>query len=474
MTWLKQSTSVDVGIGPFLDETDGKTAETALTITQPDIRLKKNNGNWAQKNAAQTLTHEENGWYEVTLDATDTNTLGILLVAVHEAGALPVWREFMVVPANVWDSYFGADLLQVDTREVGGTAQTAGDIMADTNDIQARLPAALVGGRMDASVGAMAANVVTAGAIADGAIDRATFAADTGLQTIRSNTAQAGAAGTITLDAAASAADDFYNDAIIFITGGTGVGQVRRIRDYVGATKVATIVPAWATNPDNTSTFAILPAASAWDETLADHLDSGSTGAALNAAGSAGDPWATALPGAYGAGTAGKIVGDNINATISSRSTLDAAGVRTAVGLAAANLDAQLSAIDDFVDTEVAAILAAVDTEVAAIKAKTDQLTFTVANQVDSNTLTVAANAIAAAAVAAAAAEKIADALIARNIAGGSNAGRLVRDALRAIRNRKAIAGGTLTIYQEDDATAAWTAAVTTTAGNPISEIDPA
>jgi hypothetical protein len=55
-------------------------------------------------------------------------------------------------------------------------------------------------------------------------------------------------------------------------------------------------------------------------------------------------------------------------------STLDAAGVRTAVGLASANLDTQLGAIDDFLDTEVAAILAAVDTEVAAIKAKTDNL----------------------------------------------------------------------------------------------------
>jgi hypothetical protein len=39
-------------------------------------------------------------------------------------------------------------------------------------------------------------------------------------------------------------------------------------------------------------------------------------------------------------------------------STLDAAGVRTAIGLASANLDAQLGAIDDFLDTEVAAILA--------------------------------------------------------------------------------------------------------------------
>ena len=125
-SWLKQSTSVDVGVGPFLDETDGKTAETALTITQPDVRLKKNGGAWAQKAAAQTLTHEEAGWYEVTLDATDTNTLGLLIVAIHESGALPVWKEYMVVPANVYDAIVaGSDTLQADLTQVNGAAQTA-------------------------------------------------------------------------------------------------------------------------------------------------------------------------------------------------------------------------------------------------------------------------------------------------------------------------------------------------------------
>lgn len=101
---LKQSTAVDIALGPFVDSTDGVTAETALTITQSEVRLKKNGGAWAQKNQASSATHEENGWYEVSLDTTDTNTLGVLVVAVNESGALPVWREFMVVPANVYES----------------------------------------------------------------------------------------------------------------------------------------------------------------------------------------------------------------------------------------------------------------------------------------------------------------------------------------------------------------------------------
>jgi hypothetical protein len=104
-------------------------------------------------------------------------------------------------------------------------------------------------------------DVITAASIAAGAIERATFAADTGLQSIRSNTAQAGAATTITLDASASAVNDFYNGTSILTTGGTGVGQFRIITDYVGATKVATVDSAWATNPSSDTTFAIFPAA---------------------------------------------------------------------------------------------------------------------------------------------------------------------------------------------------------------------
>lgn len=68
-----------------------------------------------------------------------------------------------------------------------------------------------------------------------------------------------------------------------------------------------------------------------WDEVLAGHLTAGSTGAALNAAGGAGDPWITPLPGAYTAGQAGYIIGNNVDAKISTRSTLDGTGVQSAL-----------------------------------------------------------------------------------------------------------------------------------------------
>jgi hypothetical protein len=131
--WLKQSTAVTIKFGPFVDSTDGVTAETALTISQADIRLSKNGGDIAQSNNATGATHDELGYYDIPLDTTDTNTLGTLRVAVSESGALPVWRDFMVVPANVWDSFFGADKLQVDMVEISGDSTSADNLESYTD-----------------------------------------------------------------------------------------------------------------------------------------------------------------------------------------------------------------------------------------------------------------------------------------------------------------------------------------------------
>lgn len=132
--WIKQNTSITVKVGPFLDEVNGRTVEGALTITQPDIRLSKNGGAFAQKAAAQTLSHDENGYYGLLLDATDTGTLGRLTVHIHKSGALPVWYEFMVVSTNVWDSMFGADKLQVDAIEISSDASAADNLEVACNN----------------------------------------------------------------------------------------------------------------------------------------------------------------------------------------------------------------------------------------------------------------------------------------------------------------------------------------------------
>jgi len=109
--FLRQSTAVDVLLGPFLDETDGKTAETGLSL---DIELSKNGQTIADKHDVTVPTHDSNGdvdgYYNCELDTTDTNTVGIMTLVCHPTGiALPVRFDYQVVEETVYDLYFASD-----------------------------------------------------------------------------------------------------------------------------------------------------------------------------------------------------------------------------------------------------------------------------------------------------------------------------------------------------------------------------
>ena len=98
-----------------------------------------------------------------------------------------------------------------------------------------------------------------------------------------------------------------------------------------------------------------------------------------------------------------------------------------------------------------------------------------IGGRIDASVGAMATDSIAAAALSAAAAEKAADALLGRNVSGGSNAGRLVKQALHFLRNKWTIVTGTLTVYDTDDSTSSWTASVgTDAAADPIVSNDPA
>ena len=122
--WLKQSTaSQEVCLGPFVDSTDGKTAETGLTIANTDIVLWKMGGTTTGTKNSGGGTHMAGGLYSAVLDATDTGTLGGLVALVNVAGALPVRHEFQVLPANIYDSVIaGTDTLNADVTLWLGTA----------------------------------------------------------------------------------------------------------------------------------------------------------------------------------------------------------------------------------------------------------------------------------------------------------------------------------------------------------------
>lgn len=107
-----------------------------------------------------------------------------------------------------------------------------------------------------------------------------------------------------------------------------------------------------------------------------------------------------------------------------------------------------------------------------ATRAITDKAGFSLA--ADQSTVTVGTvNALAAGER-----NAVADALLDRNMATGTDSGsptvRTVRQALRFMRNKWTNAAGTLTVFKEDDLTTSWTATTATTAGDPVSSVDPA
>lgn len=136
MRELRQSTATTQKIGPFVDDADGKTLETELTIAQGDVKISKNGGTYAQKNDATGCTHDASGEYGCPFDATDTGTLGTLTAVIAVAGALPVKEYFSVITAEQWDTKYGSDKFTVeiaenqDVRNVTGTVAAVTDVLA--------------------------------------------------------------------------------------------------------------------------------------------------------------------------------------------------------------------------------------------------------------------------------------------------------------------------------------------------------
>lgn len=118
---LRQSTASQViSLGQFLDSTDGDSEENGLTIANTDIKLRKHNTiTLANKNSGGA-TNISNGVYHATLDATDSNTAGMLEIYVHVAGALAVKAVFNVLTQTAFDAKYTGTF-----NNLGGTAQTA-------------------------------------------------------------------------------------------------------------------------------------------------------------------------------------------------------------------------------------------------------------------------------------------------------------------------------------------------------------
>ena len=103
--FLKQSTaSQEVMLGPFLDSTDGATAET-MSLANTDIKISKAGADFVNKNSGGG-TDKTNGFKLITLDATDTATVGELTISCKMSGALPVFKQCWVLEEAIYDAIY--------------------------------------------------------------------------------------------------------------------------------------------------------------------------------------------------------------------------------------------------------------------------------------------------------------------------------------------------------------------------------
>lgn len=289
-TMLRQSTAVTIRLGPALDKTDGVTEETAIS---PSVEVSRNHGAFAARNSATAITHDSNAWFAVPLDTTDTGTLGPLIVKFDDSAThLPVWREFLVVPANVYDSLVGGtDSLEVDTTAISGDSAAADNLEAAADGTGYNL-----GG----------GSVVAASVTAD----------PSGVTTLLSRLSSARAGYLDNLSAGAVALASALTSAAADVT--TLLGRLTSTR---------------AGYLDNLSSAPPTGAAIAdavWDEALSGHATSGTAGHYLTDAGSGADPMENAASG-YASGTLGYIISRLTSARVTVSSFLSDAGDMTEI-----------------------------------------------------------------------------------------------------------------------------------------------
>lgn len=295
---------VPVNLMPLIDDTDFKTREEAVTYDQAGLDLVWNfvttAGAMTQTAVTPTTSgtydwaHQGNGIYSIEIPASggasiNNDTEGFGWFTGYATGILP-WRGPVITFRAAGLNNVLIDDAYSATRGLTGTAlpnaaadaagglpiSDAGGLDVDTLDSNVSAVLTDTGTTLDTLIKDIPTTAefeartlpsadyfdYTTDEVDMGKIDGNAAAAGRLRQNIASwtsGTAQSGSGESITLAADASAVDDFHNGDLLLIYGGTGAQQARQISDYNGTTKVATVIGAFATELDATSSYLIIP-----------------------------------------------------------------------------------------------------------------------------------------------------------------------------------------------------------------------
>lgn len=380
--YLRQSTASQTRtIGPFVDDADFKTLENGLTIANTDVVIKKAGAASGTKNSGGATADGSGGLCHLTWDATDTATVGELYYSVKVAGALVVFGAYTVLEEAVYDALFASSAPGYVANAPVNVAQISGSSTAADNaeivfatDFATNYSTTTDKWQVEANVLQIEGSDAT-NQIRDAVVDDATRIDASALNTA---SAAIGSNGSGLTEAGGT------GDHLTAIPwNASWDAEVQsEVQDALEVNNLDHLVKA-AVDTDFATTVHL-------DSVVGQLADNGTTATFSRTTDSL---------------EAIRDRGDGAWVTATGFSTLSQADVRSAVGLASANLDTQLTAIDDYLDTEVAAIKAKtdnlpadpadasdiaasfatvnskldaiddyVDTEVSAIKAKTDLL----------------------------------------------------------------------------------------------------
>ncbi len=226
---------VNVDLTDTLTTYTGNTLQTIDAATLNDITA-------ASVWAVDATTQQTQGTFGQAIGDPVADTTTIYQSVATDATGDNVAVDIVAVKAETV-------LIVADTGELQAddVPTLIAAVQSDTDNIQTRLPAALVGGAMDSDVSAMQTNTITAAAVAVGAFDTDAFSAAALLQLgglLLAGTADAGGNTTNIVDAALTEADDLWTGNWVRITSGTSINQCRLITNFVATSDTLTFSPA--------------------------------------------------------------------------------------------------------------------------------------------------------------------------------------------------------------------------------------